>query len=96
MEKSFQKLLKTMLSKKYPIYLDVHIYHSDNKIRWSCYEVFLIVFDEDYEKLSREQIDEVKEYVKTLSKYMDIKICGVYYETVDKEEWEEMKSPIKN
>ena len=98
MEKAFRKLLKNILSEKYPMYLDVHVneggkYDPNQKI---CYEVFLILFDKDYDMLSEEQIDEVREYIKNLAKYMDIKICGVYLEPVNEEEWEEMKLPIKD
>ena len=96
MEKPFKKLLKTMLSEKYPIYLDVEVNYYDNKITWSCYEVHLFIFSKDYRKLSRGQIDEVKEYINNLAKYMDIKVCGVYYTIVDEEGWEEMKLFIKD
>ena len=87
MEKGFEKLLKKLLLEKYPIYFDVHVseygkYNHNIKI---CYEVFLIVSNEDYEneELSGEHIDEVKEYINNLAKYMDIKVCGIYYEDVD-------------
>lgn len=99
MEKAFKKFLKKILLKKYPIYLDVHVVHSvgiSNLRRQNCYEVFLILFDKDKVMLSMEQIDEVREYIKNLAKYMDIKICGVYLEPVNEEEWEEMKLPIKD
>jgi hypothetical protein len=93
MEKSFKKLLKKLLLEKYPMYLDVEVNHY---LRGGCYEVHLFVFLKDYKKLSREQIDEVKKYINTLGKYIDIKVCGVYYEAVDEEEWEEIKSSIKD
>ena len=93
MEKAFEKLLKKLLLEKYPIYLDVHVgeYGKYNPNKKICYEVFLIVSNEDYEnkdytKLSSEHITEVREYINTLAKYMDIKVCGVYYEDVDAEE----------
>ena len=93
MEKALEKFLRKLLLKKYPIYLDIHVdeggkYDPNQKI---CSEVFLILFDKDYDMLSEEQIDEVREYIKNLAKYMDIKICGVYLEPVNEEEWEEMK-----
>jgi hypothetical protein len=96
MEKAFEKLLKKLLLEKYPIYLDVHVgeYGKYNPNKKICYEVHLFVFLKDYKKLSREQIDEVKKYINTLGKYIDIKVCGVYYEAVDEEEWEEIKSSI--
>ena len=98
MEKAFQKFLKKILLKKYPIYLDIHVdeggkYDPNQKI---CYEVFLILFDKDHDMMSRIEIDEVKEYINNLAKYMDMKICGVYHEAVNEEEWEEMKLPIKD
>lgn len=96
MEKPFKKLLKRMLSEKYPIYLDVEVNHYDNKITWSCYEVHLFIFSKDYRKLSREQIDEVDKYINNLAKYMGIKVCGVYYTIVDEDGWEEMKLFIKD
>ena len=82
MEKAFEKLLKKLLLEKYPIYLDVHVgeYGKYNPNKKICYEVFLIVSNEDYENLSSEHITEVREYINTLAKYMDIKVCGVYYE----------------
>lgn len=94
MEKGFEKLLRKLLLEKYPIYLDVHVSefktHNLNKI--ISYQVFLIISNEYYgTSWSTKQIDEVKEYVYTLAKYMDINICGVYHEPVDDQEWEEMK-----
>lgn len=99
MEKGFEKLLKKLLLEKYPIYLDVHVSESGKYTpnKRICYEVFLIIFDEYYgTSWSTKQIYEVKEYVNTLAKYMDINICGVYHEVVNEQEWEEMKLPIKN
>jgi hypothetical protein len=99
MEKAFQKLLNKLLLKKYPIYLDVYVFKSgkyspNQKI---CYEVFLIISNEYFEtSLSRKQIDEVKEDINNLAKYMDIKICRVYHEVVNDDEWEEMKLRIKD
>lgn len=99
MEKAFQKFLKKILLKKYPIYLDVHVdkggrYDPNQKI---CYEVFLIIFDKYYgESWSTKQIDEVKGYINNLAKYMDMKICGIYHEAVNEEEWEEMKLRIED
>jgi hypothetical protein len=96
MEKGFQKLLKKILLEKYPMYLDVHVTHNINPVRHECYEVFLFVFIEDRDMSSREQDDEVKEYIKNLAKYMGIRICGVWHEAVNEEEWEEMKLRIED
>ena len=98
MEKAFQKFLKKILLKKYPIYLDVHVDKGgrSNPNQKICYDVFLILFDKDYDMLGRIDTDEVKQYINNLAKYMDIKICGIYHEAVNEEEWEEMILPIKD
>ena len=98
MEKGFEKLLKKFLLEKYPIYLDIHVSESGkyNPNKRICYEVFLIIFDKYVTSWNDRYYDEVKEYVNNLAKYMDINICGVYHESVNEEEWEEMKLPIKN
>jgi len=99
MEKAFEKFLKKLLLEKYPIYLDVHVDESGkyNPNKRICYEVFLIIFNKYYGTSwwSTKQIDEVKEYINNLAKYMDINICGVYHEAVNDEEWEEMKNDKK-
>lgn len=91
MEKAFQKLVKKMLSEKYPIYLDVHVTRTKNIMDRDCYEVFLIILDEYYEKLSKEQIDKVERYIVNLAQYMDVMICGIHHDEVGEDEWEEMK-----
>ena len=98
MEKAFQKFLKKILLKKYPFYLDVHVDEGgrSNPNQKICYDVFLILFDKDYDMLGRIDKDEVKEYINNLAKYMDIKICGVWHEAVNEEEWEEMKLRIED
>jgi hypothetical protein len=93
MENGIQKLLRKLVLKKYPVYLDVHVsengrFHPNRKI---CYEVFLITFDDDWKSMENSVAREVKEYIKNLAKYMSVSICGVYNESVTKEEWEEMK-----
>jgi hypothetical protein len=35
---------------------------------------------------------EVKDYVRSLGKYMAVDICGVWRKVVTEEQWEEMKS----
>ena len=79
--------------------MDVHVSESGKYTpnKRICYEVFLIIFDEYYgTSWSTKQIDEVKEYVNTLAKYMGINICGIYHEVVNEQEWEEMKLPDFN
>ena len=98
MEKAFEKLLRKLLLEKYPIYLDVHVdkggrYDPNQKI---CYEVFLILFIKDHDLRLELKLDEVREYIKNLGKYMDVAICGVYHESVTEEEWEEMKLDKKD
>ena len=93
MESGIQKLLRKLVLKKYPMYLDVHAvevrkYHPYVDKR-SCYEIFLITFEQEF----KEDIhSEVKDYINNLGKYMDERICGVWREVVTEEEWEEMKS----
>jgi len=93
MEKAFQKFLKKILLKKYPFYLDVQVHESGryNPNQKICYEVFLILFIKDHDLRLELKLDEIREYIKNLAKYMDVAICGVYNESVTEEEWEEMK-----
>ena len=94
MEKGLDKLLRKLVLKKYPMYLDIeviedsgigYVYSTPNK----CYDVFLITFEEEYE----EDIHvEVRDYVYSLGKYMDVEICGVWRKVVTEEQWEKMNS----
>jgi len=90
MEKGLQKLLRKLVLKKYPMYVDVIVVAGSNghpyaKLR-DCSEVFLITFDQEY----KEDIHiEVKDYINNLGKYMDERICGVWREVVTEKEWEE-------
>ena len=98
MEKGIQKLLRSLVIKKYPIFLDVHVaesgrYHPNKII---CYEVFLTTFDDDWKKIENSDAREVKAFIKNLAKYMDVSICGIYADLVTEEEWEEMKSDKKD
>ena len=93
MEKGIQKLFRSFVIKKYPIFLDVHVaesgrYHPNKII---CYEVFLTTFDDDWKKMENSNAREVKAFIKNLAKYMDVEICGVYNTPVSRYEWEEMK-----
>jgi len=90
-DKAFQQFLKNMLLEKYPMFLDVHVTHNRNPLRYECYEVFLIIFEKDFRDIENSVAREIKEYIKNLAKYMDIRICGVFNEMVTEEEWEEMK-----
>lgn len=93
MKKGFEKLLRQIFFNKFPIYLDIRV-REDSGIgyvytpRNKCFEVFLIILDEDLEKVNYE---EVYEFVINLAKYMDVEICGVYNNSVSREKWEEMK-----
>jgi len=94
MKKGIQKLLRELVLKKYPMYLDIrviedsgigYVYSPRNK----CYDVFLITSDQEY----KEDIHaEVRDYVYSLGRYMDVEICGVWRKVVTEEEWEKMKS----
>jgi hypothetical protein len=35
---------------------------------------------------------EVKDYVRSLGRYMDVELCGVWRKVVTEEEWEKMNS----
>jgi hypothetical protein len=93
MEKGIQKLLRKLVLKKYPVYLDVIVVAGSNghpyaKLR-ACSKVFLITFEKEY----KEDIHaEVRDYITNLGKYMDERICGVWREVVTEEEWEQIKS----
>jgi len=95
-DKAFQQFLKNMLLEKYPMFLDVHVTHNRNPLRYECYEVFLIIFEKDFRDIENSVAREIKEYIKNLAKYMDIRICGVFNEMVTDEEWEEMKNDKKD
>jgi len=93
MKDALRKLIKVMLLKKYPFYLDVLVTYSNgylNPQQRDCYEVFLVMFEKDLQDGwgSREYIDE-------LAKYLGVEVCGVYNEIVDEKEWEQMKSGEK-
>jgi len=94
MIKGFEKLLRQLFFDKFPIYLDIRV-REDSGIGWvystrnKCYEVFLVILNEDLENVN---FEEVVGFVRNLAKYMDVEICGVYNNPVSKEEWEEMKS----
>jgi hypothetical protein len=94
MEKAIQKLLRNVVLKKYPMYLDIrvredsgvgYVYYPRNK----CYDVFLITFEEEYDV---DMYIEVKDYIYNLAKYMSAELCGVWIKVVTEEKWEEMKS----
>jgi len=93
MIKGFEKLLRQIFFDKFPIYLDIRV-KEDSGIGWvystrnKCYEVFLVILNEDLENVN---FEEVVGFVRNLAKYMDIEICGVYNNPVSMEEWEEMK-----
>ena len=94
MIKGFEKFLRQIFFDKFPIYLDIRV-REDSGIGWvystrnKCYEVFLVILNEDLENVN---FEEVIRFVRNLAKYMDVEVCGVYNNPVSKEEWEEMKS----
>ena len=94
MEKGLDKLLRRLVLRKYPMYLDVkvredsgigYVYSPRNK----CYDVFLITFDEKY---TEDMHIEVRDYVYNLAEYMSAELCGVWRKVVTEEEWEKMNS----
>ena len=90
MEKAIQKFLKTMLLKEYPFFLDVLVKKDAQTFMRSgkeCYEVFLVLFAENFEACYYAKI-----HIHKLAKYLDVEICGIYNEVVTEEEWEEIKS----
>ena len=94
MENGIQKLLRKLVLKKYPMYLDIrvievsgigYVYSKPKK----CYDVFLITTDEEY---NEDMYIEVRDYVYSLGKYMDVDLCGVWRQVVTEEKWEKMNS----
>jgi hypothetical protein len=94
MEKGLDKLLRKLVLKKYPMYLDIrvvedsgigYVYSTPNK----CYDVFLITSEQEY---NEDMHIEVKDYVRSLAKYMDVELCGVWRKVVTEKEWEKMNS----
>ena len=94
MEKGLDKLLRRLILRKYPMYLDIivredsgigYVYSPRNK----CYDVFLITSEQEY---NEDMHIEVKDYVRSLAKYMDVELCGVWRKVVTEEQWEKMNS----
>jgi hypothetical protein len=88
MEKGLDKLLRRLILRKYPMYLDIivredsgigYVYSPRNK----CYDVFLITSEQEY---NEDMHIEVKDYVRSLGKYMAVDICGVWRKVVTEEE----------
>ena len=104
MEKSFEKFLKIILLEKYPIFLDVGVSKSgDSRIDVSddyklkeCYDVFLVILDKDWKDMENRFSKEVKDFIKDLGKYMDLKVCGIYNYPISEEEWNETQSDEKD
>lgn len=94
MENGIQKLLRKLVLKKYPMYLDIRVIE-DSGIGYvyskpkKCYDVFLITTDEEY---NEDMYIEVRDYVYSLGKYMDVDLCGVWRQVVTEEKWEKMNS----
>lgn len=99
MEKGIEKLLRKLLIKKYPIILDVDVIEEGkfNPNIKTCYGVFLIVHIDDSSDFFVGESKPIRDYINQIAKYyLDVRICGVYKETVDDKEWEEMKSRKKD
>ena len=76
MEKAFQKFLKQIILKDYPMYADVHVQKVDNPFRFGGgYEVFLVILQDEWDKIKDTDIwYKVRSLIYDLSKYMDINI----------------------
>jgi hypothetical protein len=61
----------------------------DNPFNRKRYEITLVIHEEDFEE---DMYDEVNEYVRNVSKYVDVELMGVYIQVVDDKEWEEIKN----
>jgi len=94
MEDAFQKLLRNILLKDYPMYSDVHVVRESNPFRgFEGYEVFLVILFDEWEKIKdTDTFVKIRDLIHTLSKYLQIRVVGVYNEVVDDEEWREMTS----
>lgn len=88
MEKSFQKFLKGILSEEYPNVLDVDVIKTEKFTNF--YDVRISILGEDWAKYVIER--DIRQYIRSLSKYMNLSILHTYVNTFDKDEWEEMKS----
>lgn len=94
MEKGFEKLLRKLVFKKYPMYLDVYVspyvegsLRYDNPFNKERYEVFLVINVKDY---NYDKSREVGQYVSSIGNYMNVEVMEVYNKIVDDEEWENM------
>lgn len=99
MEKGFQKLLRKILLEKFPHILDVQVSHVDHPFSLrKGYEVFLVILEKDWDemKYDSEQIEEIRNLIVNLSRYMDIEVIGIYNEIISEEEWEEYKLDQNN
>lgn len=93
MEQAFRKLLFKLFSDKFPMYVDIHVlYKSDfdfhNYRNKDCYEVFLIILEENVDETDGMYI-KAKELINNLAKYMGINVCGVFQEVFSREEWDD-------
>lgn len=93
MEKGIEKLFKKLLMKKYPVILDIDVIEEGrfNPNAKTCYGVFFIVHINDSSDFLVNESKPFRDYINEISKYLDVRICGLYKETVDDKEWEEIK-----
>jgi hypothetical protein len=96
MKDGIQKLLRKLVLKKYPMYLDVYVHpyiegslRYDNPFNRNRYEVILVINAKDFRE---DMYSEISEYVRDIAKYMDVEVMGLYNKVVDDEEWEKMNS----
>lgn len=94
MELGIEKFIRKLLMKKYPTLLDITVnkHNGFNPHKKICYDVILIVHIDDSSDFVKNDLFPIRDYLHEIAKYMDVAICGLYRETVDDDEWEEIKS----
>lgn len=82
MKEGIEKLLRKLIKKKYPMYLDVYIrsyiegsLRTDNPFNKERYEVYLVIDNKDKRGVL---YDEIWNYVRDIGSYMNVEVMGVY------------------
>ncbi len=77
-KKGVEKFFKKLIMSKFPMCLDVYV---DPFIEGSRrYEIYIIFNVEDFKEGMR---SEIVKYVKTISRYANVDVMGLYIDTVD-------------
>ena len=93
MEKAFQKLIRRIILPKYPYFYDILVQHiRPYPVDDNYYEVFIIVPEKE-RAIIREKVHsgDLRNSIRELGKYLEIKVLDIYYEFVSEEEWEAHK-----